>query len=119
MTFVSRTQFHFERPGQCPSRGLLRDYTTGCGTDGSICGTNLDDGLEHHHDAVPPQSDRAHLRAELQLDHDLLLEVVPDGDLVRGVAGAQAAAHHRDVVTSGHRRGLHRAWRVELFKNSH
>ena len=24
------------------SRGLLRDCTTGCGTDGSICGTNFD-----------------------------------------------------------------------------
>ena len=23
-----------------PSRGLLRDCTTGCGTDGSICGTS-------------------------------------------------------------------------------
>ena len=33
LTFASRTQFHG------PSRGLLRDCTTGCGTDGSICGT--------------------------------------------------------------------------------
>ena len=24
------------------SRGLLRDCTTGCGTDGSVCGTNVD-----------------------------------------------------------------------------
>ena len=30
------------------SRGLLRDCTTGCGTDGSICGTNLkQSSLEH------------------------------------------------------------------------
>ena len=29
-----------------PSRGLLRDCTTGCGTDGSICGTNR--GLAAH-----------------------------------------------------------------------
>ena len=30
------------QPGEGPSRGLLRDCTTGCGTDGSICGTNGD-----------------------------------------------------------------------------
>ena len=29
------------QPGEGPSRGLLRDCTTGCGTDGSICGTSL------------------------------------------------------------------------------
>ena len=28
------------QPGEGPSRGLLRDCTTGCGTDGSICGTS-------------------------------------------------------------------------------
>ena len=40
MTFVSWTQFHVERLwGQCPSRGLLRDYTTGCGTDGALHST--------------------------------------------------------------------------------
>ena len=27
------------QPGEGPSRGLFRDCTTGCGTDGSICGT--------------------------------------------------------------------------------
>ena len=27
------------QPGEGPSRGLLRDCTTGCGTDRSICGT--------------------------------------------------------------------------------
>ena len=27
------------QPGEGPSRGLLRDCTSGCGTDGSICGT--------------------------------------------------------------------------------
>ena len=28
--------------GEGPSRGLFRACTTGCGTDGSICGTILD-----------------------------------------------------------------------------
>ena len=30
------------QPGEGPSRGLLRNSTTACGTDGSICGTNSD-----------------------------------------------------------------------------
>ena len=28
MTFASRTQFHVKRPGEGPSRGLLRDCIT-------------------------------------------------------------------------------------------
>ena len=31
-----------EIAGEGPIRGLLRDCTTGCGTDGSICGTNCE-----------------------------------------------------------------------------
>ena len=31
--------------GEGPSSGLLRDCTTGCGTDGSISGTTLDKAL--------------------------------------------------------------------------
>ena len=38
MIIASWTQFHIESP----SRGLLRDCTTGSGTDGSICGTTRD-----------------------------------------------------------------------------
>ena len=30
------------QPGEGPSRGLLRDCTTGCGTDGSFYSTNKD-----------------------------------------------------------------------------
>merc|ERR1712079_495878 len=30
------------QPGEGPSRGLLRDCTTGCGTDGSFYSTNRD-----------------------------------------------------------------------------
>ena len=29
------------QPGEGPSRGLLRDCTTGCGTDGALHSTNL------------------------------------------------------------------------------
>ena len=32
MTFASRTQFHIERPGEGPSRCLLRDYEPTVGT---------------------------------------------------------------------------------------
>ena len=39
MIIVSRTQF---QPGEGPSRGLLCDCTTGCGTDGALHSTNQD-----------------------------------------------------------------------------
>ena len=40
------------QPGEGPSRGLLRDCTTGCGTDGSICGTNVD-SIATLHEKLP------------------------------------------------------------------
>ena len=32
---------HCFQPGEGPSRGLLRDYTTSCGTDGALHSTSL------------------------------------------------------------------------------
>ena len=37
------------------SRGLLRDCTTGCGTDGSICGTNADPGMLYSVPCLQPR----------------------------------------------------------------
>ena len=44
------------QPGEGPSRGLLRDCTTGCGTDGSICGTNPVSTLSRWHGAMTASS---------------------------------------------------------------
>ena len=43
------------QPGEVHSRGLLRDCTTGCGTDGSICGTTSD-ALQSCEDTIIVQS---------------------------------------------------------------
>ena len=65
MTFVSRTQFHIERPwGQRPSRGLLRDCTTGCGSfystnEDLYCEDSGEDNLGYSdHDTAEDFSDR-------------------------------------------------------------
>ena len=63
--------------------------------------TDLDHGLEHHHNPVPPEPHGEHLGAELQLDHDLLLEVIPDGDPGAREPGARPATHQSDVIASG------------------
>ena len=38
---------HYAKWALTPSRGLLRDCTTGCGTDGALHSTNLELGVLH------------------------------------------------------------------------
>ena len=73
---MGSTPFSFQ-PGEGPSRGLLRDCTTGCGTDGALHSTSTE-GQGAAHDGGGGQSHAGLLRGQVD---GLLVVVGGHGDV--------------------------------------